>query len=112
VVAILVILASAASISLFRYLDDAKVGKAKAEMNTILGAVKKYYTEKLEWPDASSLTQTIGPMIEGNPGLIDPWGGQYQLRIVGEAQADGTQTQRPYLTCQPPGKPMIQVPEK
>ncbi len=112
VVAILVILASAASISLFRYLDDAKVGKAKAEMNTILGAVKKYYSEKLDWPDPNSLQQTVGPMIEGNPTLQDPWGGVYRLDVRGEAQADGTQSQRPFITCQPPGKPMIQVPEK
>ncbi|HEV3383717.1 MAG TPA: type II secretion system protein [Gemmata sp.] len=112
VVAILVILASAASISLFRYLDDAKVGKAKTEMNTILGAVKKYYTEKMEWPDSSSLVTTIGPMIEGNQTLTDPWGGQYVLIVQGEAQADGTQTQRAFIRCQPPGKPLIQVPEK
>ena len=35
VVAILVILASAASISLFRYLEDAKVGRAKTDMRVI-----------------------------------------------------------------------------
>jgi general secretion pathway protein G len=113
VVAILVILASAASVSLFRYLEDAKVGKAKAEMNTILGAVKKYYTEHQQWPDPGSLPATIGPMIEGNPGLNDPWGGVYQLRTGGEQQADGTVNDRAYIVCQPPGgKPPIQVPEK
>src|SRR5580704_11040622 len=80
VVAILVILASAASISLFRYLEDAKVGKAKAEMMTIVGAIKKYYSERGEWPDPGSLVQTIGPMIEGNQTLTDPWGGIYKFQ--------------------------------
>jgi general secretion pathway protein G len=113
VVAILVILASAASVSLFRYLEDAKVGKAKAEMNTVLGAVKKYYTEHGDYPDPGSLPTTIGPMIEGNPGLNDPWGGVYSLRTSGEQQADGTTNNRAFIICQPPGgKPMIQVPEK
>jgi general secretion pathway protein G len=113
VVAILVILASAASISLFRYLEDAKVGKAKAEMNTILGAVKKYYTEHQEYPDPSSLQTTIGPMIEGNPQLLDPWQQPYRLITNAESQADGTSTLRAFIQCQPPnGKPLIQVPEK
>jgi general secretion pathway protein G len=114
VVAILVILASAASVSLFRYLEDAKVGKAKAEMNTILGAVKKYATEhEGNYPEPNSLTATIGPMIEGNPGLLDPWMTPYQLVTAPEQQADGTTTNRAYIVCQPPnGKPRIQVPEK
>ena len=45
VVAILVILASAASIAYFRYLEDAKVGRAKTDMRAIEQALKKYYTE-------------------------------------------------------------------
>lgn len=112
VVAILVILASAASVSLFRYLEDAKVGKAKAEMNTILGAVKKYYTENQRWPDQGSLPATIGPMIEGNPGLNDPWGGVYTFGTQDDPQADGTVNTRAFIYCQPQGKPRIQVPEK
>jgi general secretion pathway protein G len=112
VVAILVILASAASISLFRYLEDAKVGKAKAEMNTILGAIKKYYSEKQEWPPPNSLQTTVGPMVEGNPQLLDPWGQPYQYTVKQQQQADGTTMDRPYVFCQPPGgKPPIQVPE-
>jgi general secretion pathway protein G len=110
VVAILVILASAASISLFRYLEDAKVGKAKTEMTTIVGAVKKYYSEQGSWPDQGGLVQTIGPMIEGNQQLRDPWGGTYQLSIESEQQADGTANQRPFVTCTPPGKPAFRMP--
>jgi general secretion pathway protein G len=112
VVAILVILASAASISLFRYLEDAKVGKAKTEMNTIKSCIGKYYTEHQDWPPQGSLVQTVGPMMEGNQTLTDPWGGTYTFSIEGEQQADGTTNMRPYVYCNPPGKPPIRVPEK
>ena len=110
VVAILVILASAASVSLFRYLEDAKVGKAKAEMNTILGACKKFYTEQNDWP--TNLATQIGPMIEGNPNCLDPWGQPYVFDHRPEQQADGTTTDRAFIICQPPnGKPRITVPQ-
>jgi general secretion pathway protein G len=115
VVAILVILASAASISLFRYLEDAKVGKAKTEMNAVLGVVKKYYAEKGEWPPNGGLAATCGPMMEGNPQLLDPWNQPYQLEVRGETQSDGTTNQRPFIISTGPttvGKPAIQVPEK
>jgi uncharacterized protein (TIGR03067 family) len=56
--------------------EKAKVERAKSEMQTILRAVKKYYAEHQEWPDLNKLQTTIGPMIEENPTLTDPWGGQ------------------------------------
>jgi general secretion pathway protein G len=111
VVAILVILASAASVSLFRYLEDAKVGKAKAEMNTILGAIKKYYSEQQQWPpEGANLAQSIGPLIEGNPQVLDPWQNPYQFKLEAEQQNDGTTNQRPFIICSPPGKPAFRVP--
>lgn len=111
VVAILVILAGVASISIFRYMEDAKVGRAKSDMKTIEGAYKKYYSEKSEWPQDISL---IAPQLEqGQAGLLDPWGNRYTVEIVEYQQDDGQTIQRPVVHCQPPGgKQPIQVPEK
>jgi len=111
VVAILVILASAASISLFRYLEDAKVGRAKTDMRVIEQAYKKVYAEKGQWPQSIG---EISPQIEqGQAGLLDPWQRPYSVEIRSMQQDDGQQIERPIVTCQPPGgKPMIQWPEK
>lgn len=111
VVAILVILAGVASISIFRYLEDAKVGRAKNDMRVIEGAYKKYYMEKSEWPQDVS---QIAPQLEaGQASLLDPWGNPYTVQVVDMQQADGQSVQRPVVYCQPPGgKPQIQFPEK
>jgi general secretion pathway protein G len=109
VVAILVILASAASISLFRYLEDAKVGRAKNDMRVIAGAYNKYYMEKGSWPQN---IQEVGPYLEaGSNGLLDPWNQVYQVMIDQTPSDDGQQKERPIVMCQPPGKPAIRYPE-
>src|SRR5438046_7749458 len=51
VVAILVILAGVASISVFRYMEDAKIGRAKTDMQSIAKAYETYYTQHGTWPD-------------------------------------------------------------
>jgi general secretion pathway protein G len=114
VVAILVILAGVASISVFRYLEDAKVGAAKTSMQTLEQAVKKYYTENGEWPPNNNL-QAVAPYLDqGTQALVDPWGGQYQLQIISfQDETDGTEKQRPQLMCQPKGnKPPVYWPTK
>ena len=111
VVAILVILAGVASISIFKYMEDAKVGRAKMDMKTIEQAYIKYYTEKFEWPQ--DISQIYSNIDSGQAGTIDPWGNPYMVEIVEYAAEDGTTKQRPVVTCQPPGgKPQIQVPER
>ena len=111
VVAILVILAGAASIAIFRYMEDAKVGRAKNDMRIIEQAYKKYYMEHGSWPQAIS---EVAPQIEqGQAGLLDPWGQPYSVSIAQVQQTDGEYIQRPVVNCQPPGgKPPIQWPEK
>lgn len=110
VVAILVILASSASIALFRYLDDAKVGRAKNDMRVLSGAYQKYYMEKSQWP--ASIGE-IAPYLEaGSASLYDPWNQPYQVQIDESPSEDGQAKQRPVFFCQPPGKPRIQWPEK
>jgi general secretion pathway protein G len=109
VVAILVILASAASISLFRYLEDAKVGRAQNDMRVISGAYQKYYMEKQEWP--TNIAQVAPYLESGNEGLKDPWGQLYQASVVETQAEDGTTKQRPQIVCQPPGgKPPVYFP--
>jgi general secretion pathway protein G len=113
VVAILVILASAASIALFRYLEDAKVGRAKNDMRVIEQAVKTYYLQNGEWPQQLTL---IAPHLEaGQQSLLDPWHNPYTYDLVTyQDETDGSQKQRPIIYCQPPdpAKPRIQWPEK
>lgn len=117
VVAILVILASAASIALFRYLEDAKVGRAKNDMRVIEQAINKYYLEHTQWPpEGPDGLVAIAPQLQqGREGLIDPWGGQYFWELITmQDETDGTTKQRPVVYCQPPdqAKPRIQWPER
>jgi hypothetical protein len=81
-------------------------------MNTILGAVKKYYTENQAWPPQNGLAQTVGPMIEGNPNLLDPWQRPYRFEVSQVQQADGTSMDRPQIIMDSPGpgKPEVRVP--
>lgn len=114
VVAILVILASVASISIFRYLEDAKVGRAQADMRAIESAIKTYYTQNLEWPPEGPCT-AVAPLLEqGQAGTVDPWGQVYTWQLVTyQDETDGTTKQRPMISCQPPGnKPLITVPNQ
>ena len=115
VVAILVILASAASIAFFRYLEDAKVGRAKADMKTIETAINTYYATNSQWPpQQQGGLQAIAPLLtQGQQGLLDPWGNPYQWQLeMTQDVTDGTSREYPVVMCQPPGgKPAIYVPD-
>jgi general secretion pathway protein G len=110
VVAILVILAGVASISIFRYMDDAKVGRAKADMETLVKAYKTYYTQHSEWPQQPG---DVAPLLEqGVNAFQSPWPGiTYQVSVTQQQQPDGTTIDRPVATCTPPGRPQIYVPD-
>jgi prepilin-type N-terminal cleavage/methylation domain-containing protein len=114
VVAILVILAGVASISVFRYMEDAKVGRAQADMQALEKAVKTYYTQTGNWPDPSNLAAEIGPLTEqGANCLQSPWPGvMYEYTIIPDVGPDGQQIQRPMFQCSPPGKPVITWPKR
>ena len=94
VCAILVILAGVASISIFRYMDDARISRAKADMQAIEKACKTYYSQNEQWPDPNNLQQTIGPLLEGQAALIDPWNNQYTIEIGAVQQPDGSSIER------------------
>jgi general secretion pathway protein G len=112
VVAILVILAGVASISIFRYMEDAKVSRAKSDMQAIEKAYETFYTQHQEWPQ--DLIQVAPLLKQGQEALKDPWGNPYVVEIVEyQDPTDGQTIQRPVVRCQPPGnKPVIQWPEK
>src|SRR5438067_8302609 len=83
VVAILVILAGVASISIFRYMEDAKVGRARTDMQALEKAVKTYYTQHGDWPPPDQLASAIGPLMDqGQAALVDPWGNQYTYEVA------------------------------
>lgn len=110
VVAILVILAGVASISIFRYMEDAKVGRAKADMQALEKAVKTYYTQNGVWPDVGGAwVSQIAPLTEQQLNCNQsPWPGVYYEFGVDQQQgSDGQQIDRPYFRCHPPGKPEI-----
>jgi general secretion pathway protein G len=84
VVAILVILAGAASISVFSYLQGAKVDAARNTI-TMLESQCKGYSAKNGGTPPNSLQDLVAPvdgtppMVEGGlNALLDPWGNQYQ----------------------------------
>ena len=81
VVAILVILAGTASVFVFRYLDDAKMNRAKADVRTIESACVGYKLNTGNFPD--NLQELVQPPDNHKPYLnsaddiTDPWGKLY-----------------------------------
>ncbi|MBA4189840.1 MAG: hypothetical protein C0467_17800 [Planctomycetaceae bacterium] len=110
VVAILVILAGVASISVFQYLEKAKVGRAKNDMLAIKKAYETFYTQQLRWPQDQS---EVYPLLEqGAQAFQSPWPNViYQVQLQDTPQQDGSSTERPVVTCNPPGQQPIIVPD-
>jgi general secretion pathway protein G len=87
VVAILVILAGAASIYVFGELDRAKDDRAKADVSTLARACEAYKLHFEDFPD--SLEQLCAPPDGGKPQLdnremlLDPWGRPYRYDKAG-----------------------------
>jgi hypothetical protein len=72
--------------------DKAKVATDRAE--GIVLAAKKYYLENSEWPKK---LEVLAPLLkEGKKGLMDPWGKEYQFKVISEKNPDGTLSERPY----------------
>jgi hypothetical protein len=110
-----VILAGVASISIFRYMEDAKVGRAKADMQALEKAAKTFYSQNGTWPDeGGGWVQQLAPLTEqGLNCAQSPWPGtMYQFMVLREQGVDGQQIERPVFMCQPPGKPEIVWPPR
>jgi general secretion pathway protein G len=86
VVAILVVLASVASIYVFRYLEDAKIDKAKLQAKNIEKAAKSYILKNNGSSEGLSLAALIAPpkpLLEGGQEAITtPFNEQYVLDIA------------------------------
>src|SRR5438552_14081125 len=81
VVAILVVLAGVSSVYVFRYLEDARIGRAKADCATLAKAAQAYEIQFGQLPE--SLQQLVQPPVGSKPfvdpdALMDPWNKPYQ----------------------------------
>ena len=116
VVAILVILASAASFAYFRYLEDAKVGRAKTDMRIVKSALEKFHMEHGTFPQPDQM-QVLAPYIEqGEQGLMDPWGRPYSFQVnpvEDTTSVDGGVRVQVVVICQgAPGRQPFTVPDQ
>jgi general secretion pathway protein G len=85
VVAILVVLASVSSIYVFRYLEDAKIDKAKLQAANIAKAAKSYILKNngsTEGLSLQALIQPPRPFLEGgNEAITTPFGTPFDMQI-------------------------------
>src|SRR5712692_8182197 len=87
VVAIIVVLAGVAVPMYMRYLDDAKINRAKVDVKTIANTCETY---KLQYGDLpASLEVLTQPTPDGRPpylemsSLLDPWNNPYVYNAQG-----------------------------
>lgn len=100
VVAILVVLASVASIAVFRYLDDAKKDKAMLDMQALETVYKSYVIKNDVPPDAVTIQDLAPLMTQGGGAMVDPWGNPYQIRFV----QGPTEVRAQFFTVSPDGQ--------
>lgn len=115
VMAIIVILATVAGVSIFRYLEEAKVTRAEADLQALDRASKAFYAKHFVWPDYGNQEHTalmVSFLETGDKSLNSPWPNvQYSWETVTVVQPDGTEITRLQFYCQPPGKPPILYPD-
>jgi general secretion pathway protein G len=91
VVAILVVLAGAAVPIYMKYLDDAKIDRAKMDVQTLTQTCQTYYVKHGDYP--ASLDALTQPPPEGGlpyleaTSLVDPWNRPYQYTAQGQHNA-------------------------
>jgi general secretion pathway protein G len=82
VVAILVILAGVGGVMYMRYLDDARVSKAKIDIKTIADVVETFKLKNNEYPNSLVILtqpQDDGPAYLEAAAIVDPWNQQYVI---------------------------------
>lgn len=115
VVAIIVILAGVATVSMFRYLEDARADGARAQMDTLEKACKTYMI-KNEGNPPQNLQEIVAPtdgsrpLVEGGMNMLNtPFGNQY---IYDPSHTDPFGSPDPMVSCQIPGGKMIYSPRR
>ena len=113
VVAILVILATIASVAVTRNLDDAKKSQAHLKAKAIATAMEAYYISP---NSGNTYPATIGDLVRPSWGgssflndpdadRLDPWGKEFQIQQT--AAADGASQGKPLVfTTSPDGVPI------
>lgn len=97
VITILGLIAAAVGIAVVPQLQQARIDRAKLDIQNIQGGMKLYYTRNGKYPDtASGLNALVqGRMLEEAPK--DPWGNEYVYLneggkpVIMSYGADGTQ---------------------
>lgn len=93
VVAILVVLASVASVYVFKYLDDAKRDKAYLQARNLAKVCETYMVKHSDDNDLDegNWQQKIAPLVDGGTaGFIDPWGKPFKMKFSSTDTGQGT----------------------
>ena len=97
------ILASVASVYVFRSMDDAKRDAARASMKSLTDACMQYHNSYGEWPQSlQALVQPPSgkPFIEGGVGAItDPWGKPYNYNPSCSQNLATSNVEKPDISC-------------
>ena len=90
--------------------EKAKEGRAKADMFALKEAYETFYVQQFQWPKEQS---EVYPLLDkGKQAFQSPWSGvMYQVQLQEIPDKVGTTYKRPVVSCQPPGKPKIVVPD-
>lgn len=104
VVAIIVVLAGIATVSVFRYLEESRISTARSSCASLANMAKSYILNSGSPPN--SLQDLLNPpdgrqrYVESPDMLVDPWGQPYQLAVTEDSTGNPeveVYTQRPNL---------------
>jgi len=110
VVAILIVLASVATISVFKFYEDSKKDKAALDMQALETAYTSAVLKSGDeiGPQNFQIQMLVPYMTQGSTSVIDPWGNPYQFRF----QPGETGEDRIQFFTQPPSGEMIVWPRR
>lgn len=77
VITIIAILVGAAVPFVQDYIEDARITRAKADLNEIKSALIRYELDKGRVASFTTITELVGPYL--SKALIDPWGTPYNI---------------------------------
>ena len=80
VVTIIAILSGAAIPYVQQYVDDARISKAKSDLDEIRNGLVRFEVERGVDYTQTTIASLVGPFI--NKALIDPWGAGYKVRTA------------------------------